>query len=172
MTKLIVMPGGLEMGKKRITAQDVADYLIYFGYETGELLTNLKLQKLVYYTQAWHLAIFNKPLFSGTFEAWVHGPVLPSLYNEYKSFRWRPIIKDEFDESKKIEVEAIFGKKTAFLENVIEEYFGLSGYELEKMTHSEDPWIKARCGLPDDVPCNNSIRNEWMQEYYSKYLTE
>ena len=54
---------------------------------------NLKLQKLVYYAQAWHLALRDVPLFEEDFEAWVHGPVIPALYQEYKKFGWRPILE-------------------------------------------------------------------------------
>lgn len=161
------------MGKRRITIQDVADYFLCFGYETGELLTNLKLQKLVFYAQAWHLAIFAKPLFAERFEAWVHGPVSPDLYNDYKSSRWRPIVREDLGEERKAELEDFFGDEiTSFLEDVIEEYFGLSGYELEMMTHSEEPWLIARGGLPDDTPCNKVIKKEWMREYYRKHLVE
>ena len=70
--------------KRQITHRDVAEYFLALANETGGTITNLKLQKLVYYAQAWHLANFDKPLFDAKFEAWVHGPVIPGLYEEYR----------------------------------------------------------------------------------------
>ena len=70
---------------------DIADYFVRLANETGDYISNLKLQKLVYYAQAWYLAISDEALFEEDFEAWVHGPVIPELYQEYKSFGWRPI---------------------------------------------------------------------------------
>ena len=69
-----------------IIYNDVVDYFLGFANETGEWITNLKLQKLVYYAQAWHLAIYSKPLFNTDFEAWVHGNVIHDLYSECKSW--------------------------------------------------------------------------------------
>jgi uncharacterized phage-associated protein len=71
---------------------EVANYFIWLANETGSFLSNLKLQKLVYYAQAWHLALEESPLFEEDFEAWIHGPVLPTLYQKYESFSWKPII--------------------------------------------------------------------------------
>lgn len=77
-----------------LTCYNVADFFIHLANETGSYISNLKLQKLVYYAQAWHLAIYATPLFEEDFEAWVHSPVIPALYREYKSFGWQPILKD------------------------------------------------------------------------------
>lgn len=77
------------------TASRIADYFLAFANATGSLVTNMKLQKLVFYTQAWHIAVFNEEIFDEDFQAWVHGPVLPSLYEKYKSFQWRPILRDD-----------------------------------------------------------------------------
>src|SRR5260221_3271487 len=77
-----------------ISCFDVADYFIRLANETGSFISNLKLQKLVYYAQAWHLGIKGAPLFQEDFQAWVHGPVIPELYQKYKSFAWQPIVTD------------------------------------------------------------------------------
>lgn len=76
------------------TYNDIADYFIAVSNSTHDLITNLRLQKLVYYAQAWHLAIYQEPLFSEDFQAWVHGPVIPQLYTQYKEYKWNPITKD------------------------------------------------------------------------------
>ncbi|MBM7624796.1 Panacea domain-containing protein [Sporohalobacter salinus] len=154
-----------------ITYEDIANYFIARANVTGDLITNLKLQKLVYYAQAWHWTIYDEKLFEGKFEAWVHGPVLRSLYNEYKQFGWKPIEKDDLDRDALSKIRAKLGQeKVDFMEEVVEEYFGLSAYELERLTHVEDPWKKARAGLDPDQPSNKKIESSWMREYYSKFL--
>lgn len=70
---------------------DIASYFIERANQTKSTINNLKLQKLVYYSQAWHLAIHGIPLFKEDFQAWVHGPVVPELYQKYKGFGWQPI---------------------------------------------------------------------------------
>ena len=69
----------------------VAKCFLVSAHEVGDYLTNLKLQKLVYYAQAWYLALTDEPLFDGEFEAWVHGPVNYHLYKKYQHHEWRPI---------------------------------------------------------------------------------
>src|SRR5947209_7323023 len=80
-----------------ITANTVANYFLALAQDCEELITNLKLNKLVYYTQAWHLALHYQPMFGDKVEAWVHGPVIPTVYDIYKQFRWAPIIIDRLD---------------------------------------------------------------------------
>ncbi|MBP0030303.1 Panacea domain-containing protein [Roseofilum sp. Guam] len=143
---------------------DIADYFIWLANETGSFISNLTLQKLVYYAQAWHLALYDEPLFAEDFEAWIHGPVIPSLYQEYKSFGWRPILKDANPELPENIVQ--------FLDELAQEYFACNGYELEQMTHFEDPWNWAREGLPPDEPSNEIIQKEWMWEYYGDRVQE
>jgi uncharacterized phage-associated protein len=142
-----------------LTVFDVAKFFIYLANETGSYISNLKLQKLVYYAQAWHLALHDTPLFADEFEAWVHGPVVPVLYQEYKKFQWKPILEEvaqpEFAEDVQV-----------FLNEVAEAYLACDAYELEQITHQEDPWLIARGELPQDAPCNEIISKESMQEYY------
>lgn len=137
---------------------DVADYFIWLANETGSFISNLKLQKLVYYAQAWHIALHDNPLFEEDFQTWVHGPVIPSLYQKYKPFGWQPILEDVAPDLP----EAV----SQFLDEVAGEYFACDAYELEQMTHSEAPWDWARGDLPPDVPSNEVIKKEWMKEYY------
>ena len=59
---------------------DVARTFLYM-----DSMSHKKLQKLCYYAQAWYVTIKNKPLFEDDIEAWVHGPVVPSLYSQYKT---------------------------------------------------------------------------------------
>ncbi|MDY7013941.1 MAG: DUF4065 domain-containing protein [Cyanobacteriota bacterium] len=124
---------------------EIADYFIWLANETGSFISNLKLQKLVYYAQAWHLALYQTPLFEEDFQAWIHGPVIPELYQKYKDYRWRPILKD-------VTLPKLTPDILKFLDEVAEEYFACDSYELEQMTHAEAPWNQARENLQPDEP--------------------
>ncbi len=159
----------MEKLKTKINSQDVADYILAFANEVGESVTNLKLQKILYYVQAWHLANFSKPLFDEDFEAWVHGPVLPNLYQQYKDFKSAPITTKLQEKN----VEKRFQKKTLeFLQEVIRVYMPSGGYQLELMTHQEDPWVNARKGCKLDEGCNNVISKTSMQNFYGKKIKD
>jgi len=159
------------MNNSTTTYSLIADYFIALSNETQNLITNLKLQKLVYYAQAWHLAIHNKQLFEEDFEAWVHGPVLPLLYNDYKHFSWKPLIREDLYEGKFAEIEETLDQTTRkFLSDITSEYFGLTAYELERLTHNEDPWKIARGGIPEDQPSNVVIAKDSMRDYYNQYI--
>lgn len=151
--------------------QLVSDYFIALANETQTPITNLKLQKLVYYAQAWNLAILDKQLFSEDFEAWIHGPVIPALYQSYSAFSWRPIVRDDLNEDSLQAIVAEFSPDVLkVIKDVEYEYFGMEAYELEKLTHNEDPWIISRDGLPDDVPSNNIITKYIISSYYKKFV--
>ncbi|MFH1671301.1 MAG: type II toxin-antitoxin system antitoxin SocA domain-containing protein [Candidatus Portnoybacteria bacterium] len=153
--------------KKEITYKDIADYLLALANETGEPITNLKLQKLVYYAQAWYLANYSKPLFKKDFEAWVHGPVIPELYQFYKERGSSPIETD----LKLDKVEERFDKKTLeFLEEFVSVYMPFTAYQLEQMVHSEDPWLKIREGYQPDEICNNTIPKELIKKFYGEKI--
>jgi len=148
----------------RSTAGAVANSIVRFSAEYGDLITNLKLQKLLYYAQAWHLALHNEPLFDDHFEAWVHGPAQPSVYRAFKNFASKPIVIPE---------DAPFeNAKEAWLHiaDVLQAYSGYSAYQLELMTHREQPWLEARGDLPPDAPCNEKINTNTMREFYRKRL--
>lgn len=148
-----------------ITAYDVAKYFIFKANQVGSFLSNLKLQKLVYYAQAWYLANYKKPLFAEKFEAWIHGPVQPELYRKFKSFKWLPI------DLEVNEVPASITKDiTDFLDEVAEAYFKYDGLELEIMTHNELPWQEARKGISPYEFSNEIISEETMQIFYSGLL--
>ncbi len=128
-----------------------------------ESMTHKKLQKLCYYSQAWYCALYDgSPLFPDNIEAWVHGPVIPSLYAEYADFKWNPIPKYE-DESYIQDENAV-----AVLDAVYNTYGGFNGDELESLTHSEDPWILARGDKKPWETCTSSISYSSMRKYYGE----
>jgi uncharacterized phage-associated protein len=141
----------------------VADYFIKRASESGSLLTNLKIQKLCYYAQAWYLALQDEPLFPERFEAWVHGPVNRALYDRFRSYRWSPITEEVG--------EPQFSEKVGqHLDLIVENFMACDAYELERMTHEELPWIEARNGLPEDAACATLIKEETMAKFYKEML--
>ncbi len=137
----------------------VSDYLLIENQERGENLTNLKLQKLLYYAQAWHLALKGQPLFDEDFQAWVHGPVLPSQYYRFREFQWRPIMLE-------IARPDVAPGVATFLNEIVDVFGSETAVALELMTHRETPWIEARGTLSPHEPSNSPISKESMQKYY------
>lgn len=144
-----------------ITATHLAKYIIAQCAETG--ITNLKLQKLLYYSQAWNLALRDKPLFADRIEAWVHGPVVPVVFREYRAFKWTALPVDTSWPEPDANVRR-------HIEEVLSAYGRFDASQLEQLTHSEDPWKDARKGIPQDVASSNAISNEAMLKYYRARL--
>ena len=152
-------------------AAQIADYFIAFSNATGSLISHMKLQKLVYYTQVWHIAVFDEPIFEEDFQAWVHGPVLPSLYERYKSFQWRPVLRDDLDEGSLQALLCSFSSSIQeILADVITEYFHKDAFALEQSTHAEAPWQIARGKLAADEPCVHIIDKKAIHDYYSRFV--
>jgi len=143
------------------TANLVAERIISLSHEKNAPVSNLKLQKLLYYSQAWHLALFKLPLFDEEIEAWVHGPVVPEIFRHYRDCKWSPI--PDF------KVNSAYPFRS-HLEEVWKVYGNFSAFDLERLTHSEDPWRNARIGLASDASCNVIITKACMRDYYSARL--
>ncbi len=141
-------------------AQEVARYIVRFFQEAGDPVTNLKLQKLLYYVQGWHLALRGRPAFEDRLEAWIHGPVQPGVYGVYKGYRWNPITEEP--PATNISAESI-----DVINSVIESYGGDGGYQLELRTHLEPPWLEARGDLPPDRDSNAVISTATMAKFFS-----
>ena len=135
------------------------NYLLTECRDCGEILTNLKLQKLLYYAQAWHLALEDEPLFDGEFQAWVHGPVNPDTYHQFKGFRWTGITTE-------VEKPELPEKVKTFLDEIIDVFGSETAVSLELMTHEEDPWLDARGDLDPTEPSNAVIPEDDMKRYY------
>ena len=131
-----------------------------------EPMPHKKLQKLSYYAVAWKYALQRKPLCRrDEFQAWIHGPVNMVLYNKYRHNGWDLI----YLEGSAPKFDSI---DTDFLETVWNTYGEFSGHQLEALTHTEDPWIKARGALMPTEPSNNIISVDDMIEYYNKIYDE
>lgn len=142
------------------TALEIAEKIIslYKDSEIEDVITNLKLQKLLYYEQGYHLAYFGEPLFNDNIEAWMYGPVVPVVYNEYKKYDSKPIPLVDSDLQFKDETEAkLFGE-------VFNLYNRYSASGLIDLTHSETPWQETPTGV------GNVISQSKMKEFFKTRL--
>ena len=139
--------------------------VISYIFESLEEVTPLMLQKLLYFTQGIYLALYEKPIFTEDCQAWIHGPVFPKVYNLFRDFKYNPIEDDRFavfnGRAEKLTVE----EKTAI--DLVLNTFGLYGGKvLERITHKEEPWRKARRGYGENIPSNELISKESIEKYY------
>jgi uncharacterized phage-associated protein len=149
----------------KITAGDIAAWIISFCNERGDPVTNLKLQRLLYYAQAWHLALRGRRLFKDDFQAWANGPIQPNVYAAYHRFSFAPI---GFVPEKPMLPKAL----EEFLKDVLRAYGHLSAFDLESLSCSELPWSQARSGLAPDAPSHRIIDTALMQSFYRSRLNE
>jgi uncharacterized phage-associated protein len=154
--------------KTTYSALEVGLYFLYLANKAGKKITNKKMQKLVYYAQAWSLVVNNKKLFADKIEAWVHGPAVRSLYVKYREFGFNPIIKDVNQQS----VEMFLAKDKKLMNEVWDLYGSLDAGYLEMLTHSEAPWQEAREGLQNSESSNSEISPKIMKKFYSEKLEE
>lgn len=133
------------LAHNRIAAADVG----------AEFISNLKLQKLLYYAQGCFLAVTGLPLFEDDIVAWVHGPVVESVYHEYKANGSNGIPFDEdFDYT-------VFAQdETSLLEEVYDVFGQYSAWKLRNMTHEETPWKATQLG--------HVISRDLIKEYFEK----
>lgn len=140
---------------------DIARYFIIKAYRDGieAEMTNMKLQKLLYYSQSLHLALYDEPMFPEEIQAWRYGPVCPPAYRFYSEFEAKqlPIPKEEI-------LYNIPLKQQEVLEETWEYFGGYHAYRLSNMTHTEFPWRKARKGLPHDASSTEPILVEDLKE--------
>jgi uncharacterized phage-associated protein len=146
-----------------VSAIDVGDYLVCFGREVGDPLTNLKLQKLLYYAQGWFLAKNDRPLFGETLRAWVRGPVVYEVWSRFRDYRWEPI-------GGKLARPKLPSSVERHLHQIVEDYWDYSAYTLENMTHQESPWLNARQGIAKDTPSSAPILLEDIHAHFTRLL--
>ena len=150
---------------------DVCDYVILRVCNGGGEMNEIKLQKLLYYTQAWHLAFYACPLFEGRFQAWVHGPVSRTIYDRFGATKslYSSVTLDDLRGS--FQCEALSTEHRSHIDSVLEAYAGYTGTQLEEMTHQEEPWISARKGHREAQRCEVEIDEKVMQQFYAQRLT-
>ena len=138
----------------------IANELLRLAEEgVGELMTNLKLQKMLYYQQGFHLAYFGTPLFEEEVEAWMYGPVIPPVYHKYEENGRNGILSDPTIDCDMTEDEwRLFCK-------VYDIYGKYSAEGLIDMTHNEAPWRNTPTGK------GNVISKQLMMDYFRTRLS-
>ena len=151
-----ILRGHNQKEAKMATVFDVAQYILC---HQGKM-TTMKLQKLVYYCQAWALVWDAKPLFSEQIQAWASGPVVPDLYNVHRGkFEIDSLSVGNQGKFKKYERETI--------DSVLSFYGGKQAQWLTDVSHLENPWKQARKGKKPGENSTREINHAAMVEYYS-----
>jgi uncharacterized phage-associated protein len=139
-------------------AVDVAKYILT---KTGEM-TAMKLQKLIYYSQAWSLVWDETPLFDDDIQAWANGPVVQALYGYHRGkFK---VDENTFSDG---DIDALTDNQKDSVEKVLASLQGKSGQWLSELTHIESPWKDARGELKPTERGDSVISLAAMHEYYS-----
>lgn len=164
---------------------DIKDYATYIGITMlmkGLTVSPLKLQKILYYEQAWHMVEFgrNNQLFSQAPQAWVNGPVYPEIYHIYKGkvpgmcdhLKMVHFLKEgEEPQAKEKELAEKMGltdDEITLTERVIMLYGSRTQNQLVFMTHSEKPWSEKREGLKPYDYSDHEISLNTMHDYYKE----
>lgn len=164
-----------------VDIRDIAKCTILRLLQNGNSISPLKLQKILYYLQAWYLVYFDKALlFDEIPEAWVNGPVYRTVYELYKSkgiydqFELADVIptgvSDTFVLSQLQEAMNLSHDETDFVEAIYKHYGSMSHDQLVFLTHSQRPWNEARKGLQPFEYTDQKISLDSMYEYYSESI--
>jgi uncharacterized phage-associated protein len=124
-------------------------------------ISNLKLQKLLYYVQGWNLGIRGKPVFHSSIQAWAHGPVVPEAFQVLRHLGWRPI-------PVATETITLESQIDSHIRSVLHAYGKFSATDLERLSHTEKPWLDARGDLPPDAPSQAIITLDSMKEFFGQ----
>lgn len=144
------------------SALDVAAYIL----QKHGRMTTMKLQKLVYYAQAWALVWDEKPLFSERIEAWANGPVCPDLYSAHRGFY--AVDTHEIEGNP----DNLTNHETETVDAVLKYYGDKPAQWLIELTHIEAPWIAARGDTPPGAASSAEISFASMADYYSSLPKE
>lgn len=145
-------------------AIDVARFFLSFHEEKD--VSNMKLNKLVYYAQAWSLARNGKALFDEDVQAWQRGPVIPEVYHEFKRFGSRPI-----SENREMDYSEISEEDFELLMDVARSYLHYSPSQLVELTHRPgSPWSEVyRAGVSNIVIPKESMKNYYLTKTLHKF---
>ena len=132
-------------------------------------ITNLSLQKLLYYAQGFYYALFHEALFTDTCQAWIYGPVFPEIYKTYRINGTNPIELPKEDYER--DLSELTTREIEFLEAIISAFGNYSGSVLIEITHKEQPWLNARGSLLPSDRCNNIIKQSDIYSYFQTVVS-
>lgn len=135
--------------------QDVAAYIL----RRQGAMSAMKLQKLVYYAQAWSIARHGRVLFHQRIQAWAHGPVVRELFDLHRG----QFVVSSLPGGRP---EVLSADERRHIDGVLLSYAHLSADTLSSMTHRERPWVDARSGIPAGARSWAEISHESMRRYY------
>lgn len=139
---------------------------IAYVFEQMEEVTPLALQKILYFIQGIHMALYGKPMYTEDCEAWVHGPVYPKVYNLFRDFKYNPIEDHRFaifyGRSKELNAD-----EKNVIDLVVRTFGTYSGKTLERITHREKPWVDARDGYGEVDAAEVVIPQDDMSAYFA-----
>ncbi len=135
----------------------IAKYILSLSEPEFDVISNLKLQKVLYYCQGFSLAITKLPLFAEPIVVWQHGPVVISVYNQYNQYGSQPIPHPD-----DIETLPLSAGEKAFIELIYNECAKYSAWELRDKTHEEAPWRL--------TPHNSEIPHDLLRAYFAKQI--
>jgi uncharacterized phage-associated protein len=139
-----------------MTVHDVAAYIL----SRRGRMSAMKLQKLLYYSQAWSLVWDDRPLFGARVEAWANGPVIPVIYREH---RGKFLVGRDWPKG---DPDALDDKAQETVDAVLKFYGDKDSLWLSNLSHQEAPWRDARKGFAPGERCENEITHAAMAEYY------
>jgi uncharacterized phage-associated protein len=141
---------------KTVNALELSPYIIFYLKRKNISVNHLKLQKLIYYADAWHYVFNNSPLIKEHFEAWQHGPVVRNVWDYYKD---KSILYNPIPAPKKANL-LVTEDQIQIINDVLDEYGKKTAYYLECLTHEEEPWKRARS------KANKIIEKNHMKQFY------
>lgn len=152
----------------KIDSTILADYIL----KNYGPMSHLKLQKLLFYCDAYHMAYFGEELITDEFEAWAHGPVSRTIYNSLKdkSILYSDLSFTDNGVNPDDEIKKLTTDQQEVIADIMGELSTWTGSQLEASTHLEYPWIEARKGYGEGAKCSVRISKKTTLEFYKKEL--
>ena len=147
---------------ERVIKESVLNCVIKYLLSECNDMTNLALQKSLYYIQGFYYAFHDEFLFEEDCEAWIHGPVYKDIYNSYSGYGFSSI-----DSEIKFDGSCFSTNEKALIDSIAKYFCCYSGKTLEKFTHVETPWLKTRGDLPANMQSNRIINKDLIGNYFS-----